>query len=118
MRRIAKKAAALTAVGLAAAGAAVLPAATARADPGFLCPRAVGVCAWTRPGGTGELRILFGDEPFIEPPVRSALNQTAGTWCFYRRPFHTGEERREVQPFETVHEFGFAAHSARRGRCR
>ncbi|MFJ4922313.1 hypothetical protein [Streptomyces sp. NPDC088725] len=107
-----------SAVAVAGLGTAVLPAASAHAAAQPICPPVIGVCTWTEPNFESDLRILFDEEPFIAPPVRSARNQDFQTWCFYERPFFDNRGQvREVNRGETVNDFGFSAHSARRGQC-
>jgi hypothetical protein len=115
MKRFVRKAVSLAAAGVAAVGVAVVPAASAHADP-FPCPRVSGVCTWTLPGGEGQLGLLFGSEYEIAPPVWSAQNQTPVPWCFYRFPGFNGP-RREIQSMETVGDIGFPAFSAKPGPC-
>jgi Peptidase inhibitor family I36 len=117
MKRFVKKVATLAAVGAAAVGTAVLPAASAHAAPEFPCPRVLAVCTWTEPGGQGRARLLFEADPHIVPHVRSAQNQTPEPWCFYEEADFSGNQRREVSPWETVHDFGFPVRSARPGPC-
>lgn len=117
MKRFARKLMALAAVGVAAA-AAVVPAAGAQAAEAQLnCPRIYGVCGWTGPAGQGQLRLFFGPEPFVVPPLRSAQNQTGEPYCFYSEQVFRGDQRREVSPGETVHDFGFDVYSLKPGFC-
>jgi hypothetical protein len=102
----------------------VLPASSAQArpravpaGPGFLCPRITAVCAFTAPNGHGERRLIFTPQSRIHPPLRSAVNQTPGPWCFYAEPGFSGD-RREVSAGETVNDFGFGSRSVRPGRCK
>ncbi|WP_329174657.1 hypothetical protein [Streptomyces sp. NBC_01477] len=117
MKRFMQKMGMFSAVAVVGLGTAVLPAAAAHAaEP--VCPLVVGVCTWTEPGFGGDLRILFDDEPAIAPPTQSARNQDFDTWCFYERPFYDNQgQMREVNRGETVNDFGFSAHSAKRGQC-
>lgn len=117
MKRFVKKAVSFAAVSAAALGVAVLPATSAHAAPEFPCPRIMAVCTWSEPGGQGRAGLVFEDRDFLNPPVQSAQNQTDQTWCFFDAPGFQGEQRREIQPWETAHDFGFAAYSARRGGC-
>lgn len=117
MKRFVKKMLTLSAVVGAAAGSAIMPAASAHADAQLPCYRIAAVCAWSEPGGQGELRLLFGPEFILDPPVQSAQNQTQEPWCFYREPGFRGDERRQVQPNETAYDFGFQAYSAKPGPC-
>lgn len=116
MKNLSRRAAMVVAVLTAATGLA-LPTTTAHAAEAYPCPRVVAVCAWTEPGGQGDLRLLWDDTPYIVPPVRSAQNQTPEPWCFYNAPGYMGDERREVARNETVADFGFDALSAKRGPC-
>lgn len=118
MKRFAQKLALFSAVATAALGTAVLPATQAQARPVPLCPLVVGVCTWTAPAFEGDLRILFNEEPFIQPAARSASNQDVQPWCFYEQPFFGKQgQMREVSAGEAVHDFGFDAHSAMQGLC-
>ncbi|MFD7427306.1 hypothetical protein ACFV6Z_09640 [Streptomyces sp. NPDC059818] len=113
-----QKAGLFSAVAVAGLGTAVLPAAGAQAAPVPLCPRVIGVCTWTEPSFEGDLRLLFDEEAVLAPPVRSAVNQDFQTWCFYEKPFFDNQGKmREVNQGETVNDFGFGAHSAKRGQC-
>jgi hypothetical protein len=94
----------------------ILPGSAAQAQPPFPCPRIQAVCAFTGPGGQGQLRLIFHEEAVIEPPIRSAANNIPGFWCFYSEPFFNGQ-RREVSQFETVEDFGFGVQSAKPGQC-
>ncbi|MFD1544178.1 peptidase inhibitor family I36 protein [Nonomuraea guangzhouensis] len=106
----------LTAAIATAAASLALPASAAHADDPLPCPRIYGVCAWTEPSGKGELKLLFGDDPYLEPPVRAVQNQTGGLWCFYAYPYFQGE-RWQIAGGETVRDLGLDSRSARRGTC-
>ncbi|MFJ2812643.1 peptidase inhibitor family I36 protein [Streptomyces sp. NPDC087294] len=119
MKRFMKKVGLASALVMAGAGLAALPTATAQAAAPYpVCPRVTAVCTWTEPSFEGEMRILFNGKELLQPPVRSALNQSFDTWCFYERPFFDNRgQMREVNRGEEVHDFGFPAHSAREGQC-
>jgi hypothetical protein len=117
MKRFMQKVGLFSAVAVAALGTAVLPASAAQAAQP-ICPQVVGVCTWTDPGFEGGMRILFDEESALVPPMQSATDQDFQTWCFYERPFFDNQgQMREVNPGETVNDFGFSAHSAKRGQC-
>lgn len=116
MKNLPRHAAMVAAVLTAATGLA-LPTTAAHAAESYPCPRVQAVCVWTEPGGHGDLRLLWAEEPYIVPPVRSAQNQTPEPWCFFNAPGYQGDERREVTHNETVADFGFDALSARQGPC-
>jgi len=118
VKRLMHKVGLFAAVAAATLGTAALPATAAHAAPVPMCPMVVGVCTWTDPSFEGELRILFNEEPFIQPSVRSASNQDVQPWCFYEQPFFGKQgQMREVSTGEVVHDFGFDAHSATQGNC-
>jgi hypothetical protein len=108
--------AALAAAVVTATVGLVMPGSAAQAQPGFPCPKIIAVCAFTGPGGQGQLRLIFDQEPVISPPIRSAMNNTPESWCFYSAPYFNGP-RRQVSPFETVEDFGFFVRSAKPGPC-
>lgn len=93
----------MSAIAAAAVGASVLLPATAqgqgqgqgqgqaRAQAQIpICPHVVGLCTWTEPNSEGRVRMLPRAEPQVNPPVRSAKNQTSQTWCLYPRPSYAG----------------------------
>ncbi|MEU4229686.1 hypothetical protein AB0F17_35770 [Nonomuraea sp. NPDC026600] len=107
---------ATAAVGLAlpaSAAPTAATAATAQAVAPRPCPRIVAVCAYT---AAGALKLLFNDEPFIDPPIVWAANNTPDAWCFFSAPGFSGDSR-EVAPGETVENFGFDVLSARPDAC-
>jgi hypothetical protein len=115
MKRLIRSAALVAAVVTAAAGL-VSPVAGAAVRSEFPCPRILAVCGFTEPGGQGELVLIFEDEPWLNPPIRSAMNNTPDFWCFYANP-DFGGQRRQVSRGETVQDFGFPVQSAMRGMC-
>lgn len=80
----------------AAVGVSVLlPTATAQGQARTqaqipICPHVVGLCTWAEPNSEGRPRMLQRAEPNVNPPVRSAKNQTNQSWCLYPQPSYTG----------------------------
>jgi hypothetical protein len=115
MKRLIRAAALVAAVVTATTGL-VSPVAAGQARSGYPCPRIIAVCGFAEPGGRGELVLIFEDEPMLDSPIRSAMNNTPDFWCFYSRPAFTGQSL-EVASGQTVEDFGFPVRSAMRGGC-
>ncbi|WP_405434723.1 hypothetical protein [Streptomyces anulatus] len=103
-------------VAVAGLGTAVLPAASANAAPFPVCPAVVAACTWTGTAYEGDLRLLFSEEQVITPGVRSVSNQDVQSWCFYKDPLFSGQNR-EVGRGKAVRDLGFEARSAKQGGC-
>ncbi|MFF4218184.1 peptidase inhibitor family I36 protein [Streptomyces nondiastaticus] len=84
-----------SAIAAAVAGASVLlPAAVAQGAPRAripICPQVIGLCTWTEPDAEGTTRMFQRPSANLNPPVRSAKNQTGQTWCLYPRPSYRGQ---------------------------
>jgi hypothetical protein len=102
---------------VALAAGLAMPASAAHAAEPLQCYRLVGLCVWTHPGGHGRLRLAVGPAREIDPPARSARNQTAYDWCLYSRRGFQGRHRRELARGQIARDLGFDAFSARPGRC-
>jgi hypothetical protein len=102
---------------VALAAGLALPASAAHANEPLQCYRLVALCTWTHPYGHGRLRLAVGPAHRIDPPARSAQNQTVEDWCLYGRPGFRGGHRRELAHGQTARDLGFDAYSARPGRC-
>ncbi|MFI9203124.1 peptidase inhibitor family I36 protein [Streptomyces sp. NPDC053048] len=87
----------MSAIAGAALGASVLsPATTARGQDRTearipICPHVIGLCTWTQPNADGTTRMVQFADPHLNPPVRSAKNQTGQSWCLYPRPSYAGQ---------------------------
>ncbi|MET9414350.1 peptidase inhibitor family I36 protein [Streptomyces klenkii] len=55
-----------------------------------LCPQVIGLCTWAEADAEGPARMFQRPAPRLNPPVRSAKNQTGQTWCLYPRPSYAG----------------------------
>ncbi|MGC5402111.1 hypothetical protein ACPXCP_41050 [Streptomyces sp. DT20] len=116
--KLVHKAGNLALVAVATIGMTVLPAVSAQARPVPLCPAVVRACTWTQTAYEGDLRILFNEEPVVQPAARSVSNQDVQPWCFYERPFFDDQgQKREVGSGEVVSDLGFNANSAQQGAC-
>lgn len=102
---------------VALAAGLVLPATAAHADEPLQCYRLVALCTWTHVNGYGRLRLVVGPAREIDPPARSARNQTAEDWCLYSRRGFQGRHRRQLVRGQIARDLGFDAFSARPGRC-
>ncbi|WP_424892755.1 peptidase inhibitor family I36 protein [Streptomyces sp. XH2] len=79
----------------AVVGASVLLPATAAQSLSRqqlpICPHVVGLCTWTEPDAEGTTRMFQRPAPKLNPPVRSAKNQSGQTWCLYPSPAYEGQ---------------------------
>ncbi|MFF7019630.1 peptidase inhibitor family I36 protein [Streptomyces klenkii] len=55
-----------------------------------ICPQVIGLCTWAEADAEGPASMLQRPAPRLNPPVRSAKNQTGQTWCLYPRPSYAG----------------------------
>lgn len=118
MRRFVRKSTAYAGAALAGLSLAVLvPTGSALAVAPLPCAEVHAVCGWTGPGGSGEQRVVRGETPFLAPAVRSVRNRTNETWCLYEGPVFSGTQKFELTPYESRHDLGFAARSARPHSC-
>ncbi|MDJ1133437.1 peptidase inhibitor family I36 protein [Streptomyces iconiensis] len=118
MRRFVRKSTAYAGTVLAGFSVtALLPAGGTPAVAPLPCAHVNALCAWTGPGGSGEQRVVRTETKALTPPVRSVRNLTNETWCLYEGRAFSGTQKFELTPYESRHDLGFAARSARPHSC-
>ena len=118
MRRFVRKSTAYAGTLLAGLSlGALVPTGRAQAVSPLPCIQVHALCAWTGPGGSGEQWVVHRETVAFKKPIRSVRNLTNETWCLYEERAFGGTQKFELTPYESRHDLGFDARSARPHSC-
>ncbi|MEV8455501.1 peptidase inhibitor family I36 protein [Streptomyces sp. NPDC052095] len=115
MNRIVRALMTAGAIGATAVSTSVFSAAVAQAGEAVsvpICNLDYSVCAYTEPQFEGQYVHIATPKTNLEPPIKSAVNRTNYTWCFYENPGYKGRSFALERGEENV-SFPYPVHSTR-----